>query len=46
MCQHFDMMGIFFLHSEIWGRNWELNKGPIQFQKIWQNDTVAIFVVI
>jgi hypothetical protein len=27
-----------------WELNWAL--GPVEFQKIWQNDTVAIFVVI
>jgi hypothetical protein len=26
MCRYFDVMGIFFLHSEIWGLIWELNK--------------------
>jgi hypothetical protein len=26
MCRHFDVTRIFFLHSEIWVRNWELNE--------------------
>jgi hypothetical protein len=25
MCWHFDVMGIFFLHSEIWEKIWDLN---------------------
>jgi hypothetical protein len=26
MCRYFDVMRIFFLQSEIWGRNWKLNE--------------------
>jgi hypothetical protein len=28
MCRHFDVMGIFFLHSEIWGWNLRSKQGP------------------
>jgi hypothetical protein len=31
MCRHFDVMGIFFLHSEIWWQTLETKHGPRGF---------------
>jgi hypothetical protein len=30
MCRYFDVMGIFFLHSEIWGKIWDLNMALVR----------------